>query len=141
MTPFLLIIGFIFQNEVIKPTIDGFLSLIRSCAKAKTVKRIVFTSSAGTVNVEEHQKSVYDETDYSDMDFIYSKKMTGWVSYYFIYLFFKYLTYRKKENHIMLIFSWIFFCRCILYPKFWRRKLRWKQLKRTILVSLALYQH
>nr|UBR90283.1 dihydroflavonol-4-reductase [Osmanthus fragrans] len=69
-------------NEVIKPTIEGFLNLIRSCAKAKTVKRVVFTSSAGTVNVEQHQKSVYDETDYSDMDFIYSKKMTGWM--YFV---------------------------------------------------------
>nr|BAD34461.1 dihydroflavonol 4-reductase [Eustoma grandiflorum] len=70
------------ENEVIKPTIDGVLSVIRSSVKAKTVKKIVFTSSAGTVDVQKEQKSVYDENDQSDLDFIYSKKMTGWM--YFV---------------------------------------------------------
>ena len=65
---------------MIKPTINGVLSIIRSCTKAKTVKRLVFTSSAGTVNVQEHQQPVYDENNWSDLDFIYAKKMTGWVS-------------------------------------------------------------
>lgn len=58
---------------------------MKACDKAKTVRRIVFTSSAGTVNVEEHQKNVYDENDWSDLDFIMSKKMTGWVSIKNIY--------------------------------------------------------
>lgn len=53
---------------------------MRSCVKAKTVKKFIFTTSAGTLNVEEHQKPVYDESCYSDLEFIYSKKMTGWVS-------------------------------------------------------------
>lgn len=66
------------QNEVIKPTINGMLDIMRSCAKAK-IRRLVFTSSAGTVNVEEIQKPVYDETCWSDMEFCSSKKMTGWV--------------------------------------------------------------
>lgn len=65
---------------MIKPTINGVLSIIKSCAKAKTVKRLVFTSSAGTVNVQEHQVPVYDENNWSDLDFVYEKKMTGWVS-------------------------------------------------------------
>lgn len=56
------------------------LSIIKSCTKAKTVKRLVFTSSAGTVNVQEHQQPVYDENNWSDLDFINEKKMTGWVS-------------------------------------------------------------
>lgn len=64
---------------MIKPTVDGMLSIMKSCAKAKTVKQLIFTNSAGTLNVEEHQKPVYDETNWSDLDFIYSKKMTGWV--------------------------------------------------------------
>lgn len=68
------------QKEVIEPTVEGMMSIIRSCAKAKTVKKLIFTNSAGTLNVEEHQKPVYDETSWSDLDFIYSKKMTGWVS-------------------------------------------------------------
>ncbi|KAD7479252.1 hypothetical protein E3N88_02388 [Mikania micrantha] len=69
-------------NEVIKPTIEGILSIIRSCVKAKTVKKLVFTSSAGTVNVQEKQLGVYDESHWSDLDFIYSKKMTAWM--YFV---------------------------------------------------------
>lgn len=72
------------QNEIIKPTIEGVLSIIRSCIKAKTVKKLVFTSSAGTVNVQEKQLGVYDETHWSDLDFIYSKKMTAWVRYIFV---------------------------------------------------------
>ena len=67
---------------MIKPTINGVLSIIRSCTKAKTVKRLVFTSSAGTVNGQEHQQPLYDENNWSDLDFIYAKKMTGWVSIY-----------------------------------------------------------
>ncbi|KAF8091854.1 hypothetical protein N665_0433s0021 [Sinapis alba] len=67
------------ENEVIKPTVNGVLGIMKACDKAKTVRRIVFTSSAGTVNVEEHQKNVYDENDWSDLDFVMSKKMTGWM--------------------------------------------------------------
>nr|BAJ17657.1 dihydroflavonol reductase [Gynura bicolor] len=70
------------ENEMIKPTIEGVLSIIRSCVKAKTVKKLVFTSSAGTVNVQETQLPVYDESHWSDLDFIYSKKMTAWM--YFV---------------------------------------------------------
>nr|ABY25290.1 dihydroflavonol 4-reductase [Evolvulus glomeratus] len=67
------------ENEVIKPTVKGILGIIDSCAKSKSVKRIVFTSSAGTVDIQENQKSLYDETCWSDLDFIYAKKMTGWM--------------------------------------------------------------
>nr|CAP08805.1 dihydroflavonol reductase [Arabidopsis thaliana]CAP08810.1 dihydroflavonol reductase [Arabidopsis thaliana]CAP08826.1 dihydroflavonol reductase [Arabidopsis thaliana] len=70
------------ENEVIKPTVNGMLGIMKACVKAKTVRRFVFTSSAGTVNVEEHQKNVYDENDWSDLEFIMSKKMTGWM--YFV---------------------------------------------------------
>jgi len=72
------------QNEVIKPTVNGMLGIMKACVKAKTVRRFVFTSSAGTVNVEEHQKNVYDENDWSDLEFIMSKKMTGWVRIYIL---------------------------------------------------------
>nr|AGI96401.1 dihydroflavonol 4-reductase [Petunia x hybrida]QUE39309.1 dihydroflavonol 4-reductase [Petunia integrifolia subsp. inflata] len=70
------------ENEVIKPTVRGMLSIIESCAKANTVKRLVFTSSAGTLDVQEQQKLFYDQTSWSDLDFIYAKKMTGWM--YFV---------------------------------------------------------
>ncbi|KAH7567242.1 hypothetical protein ACOSP7_010964 [Xanthoceras sorbifolium] len=70
------------ENEVIKPTINGVLDIMKACKKAKTVRKLVFTSSAGTVDVEEHKKSVYDETSWSDLDFVRSVKMTGWM--YFV---------------------------------------------------------
>ncbi|XP_002510417.2 dihydroflavonol 4-reductase [Ricinus communis] len=70
------------ENEVIRPTVNGVLDIMKACAKAKTVRRIVFTSSAGTVDVEEHRKEMYDEHCWSDLDFILTKKMTGWV--YFV---------------------------------------------------------
>lgn len=68
------------QNEVIKPTVNGMLNIMKACLKAKTVPRLVFTSSAGTVTAEEHRKSVYDESNWSDIDFCRKVKMTGWVS-------------------------------------------------------------
>ncbi|KAJ1689702.1 hypothetical protein LUZ63_013857 [Rhynchospora breviuscula] len=70
------------ENEVIKPTIEGMLGILKSCKEAGTVKRVVFTSSAGTVNVEEHKKQVYDESCWSDVDFCRRVKMTGWM--YFV---------------------------------------------------------
>ncbi|KAJ1284447.1 hypothetical protein BS78_03G204900 [Paspalum vaginatum] len=70
------------ENEVIKPTVEGLMSIMRSCKDAGTVRRIVFTSSAGTVNVEERQRPVYDEDNWSDVDFCRSVKMTGWM--YFV---------------------------------------------------------
>ncbi|XP_065847768.1 dihydroflavonol 4-reductase-like [Euphorbia lathyris] len=70
------------ENEMIKPTVDGVLDIMKACAKAKSVRRIIFTSSAGTVDVEENRKDIYDENCWSDLDFILSKKMTGWM--YFV---------------------------------------------------------
>ena len=70
------------QNEVIKPTVNGVLDIMKACMKAKTVKRLVFTSSAGTLNVIEHQKPVFDETCWSDVEFCRRVKMTGWVSHF-----------------------------------------------------------
>ncbi|KAL3624004.1 hypothetical protein CASFOL_032820 [Castilleja foliolosa] len=91
------------EKEVIKPTIDGMLSIIRSCAKAKTVKRLIFTNSAGTLNVEQHKKPVYDETNWSDLDFIYSTKMTGWMYFVSKILAEKAAIEAAKENNINFI--------------------------------------
>nr|AHF58604.1 dihydroflavonol 4-reductase [Rosa chinensis] len=70
------------ENEVTKPTINGLLDIVKACLKAKTVRRLVFTSSAGTVNVEETQKPVYNESNWSDVEFCRRVKMTGWM--YFV---------------------------------------------------------
>ncbi|CAO2835131.1 unnamed protein product [Amaranthus hypochondriacus] len=69
------------ENEIIKPTINGMLDIMKSCVKAN-IQRLIFTSSAGTVNVEEIQKPIYDENCWTDIEFCRSKKMTGWM--YFV---------------------------------------------------------
>lgn len=71
--------GLLFQNEVIKPAIDGMMNVLKSCAKAGTVRRVVFTSSAGTTCVHARRKEEYDENSWSDVEFCRAKKMTGWV--------------------------------------------------------------
>ncbi|XP_041018533.1 dihydroflavonol 4-reductase-like [Juglans microcarpa x Juglans regia] len=70
------------ENEVIKPTVNGVLSIMKACVQAKTVRRLVFTSSAGALDVSEHQRPVYDESCWSDVEFCRAKKMTGWM--YFV---------------------------------------------------------
>ncbi|KAL4372612.1 Bifunctional dihydroflavonol 4-reductase/flavanone 4-reductase [Arachis hypogaea] len=52
---------------------------MKACLKAKTVRRLIFTSSAGTVDVTEQQKPLIDETWWSDVDFRRRVKMTGWM--------------------------------------------------------------
>ncbi|XP_057425833.1 dihydroflavonol 4-reductase-like isoform X2 [Lotus japonicus] len=70
------------ENEVIKPTINGVLDIMKACQKAKTVRRLVFTSSAGTLDAVEHQKQMFDESCWSDVEFCRRVKMTGWM--YFV---------------------------------------------------------
>lgn len=70
----------LFQNELIKPTIEGVVNLLKSCLKAKTVKKVVYTSTAGTVNMQPIRKSVYDETSWTDTEFCKTVKMTAWVN-------------------------------------------------------------
>ncbi|RWR93624.1 dihydroflavonol 4-reductase [Cinnamomum micranthum f. kanehirae] len=91
------------ENEVIKPTINGVLNIMRSCKKATTVKRVIFTSSAGTVNIEETQRSEYDENCYSDVEFCRKVKMTGWMYFVSKSLAEKAAWDFAKENNIDLI--------------------------------------
>ncbi|KAJ8772635.1 hypothetical protein K2173_027812 [Erythroxylum novogranatense] len=91
------------ENEVIKPTINGVLDIMKACVKAKTVRRVVFTSSAGTVDVEEHKKPVYDENCWCDLEFVQSVKMTGWMYFVSKTLAEQAAWKFAKENNIDLI--------------------------------------
>ncbi|CAJ1972462.1 unnamed protein product [Sphenostylis stenocarpa] len=70
------------ENEVIKPTVNGILDIMKACMKAKTVRRLVFTSSGATLKVTENKKPVYDESCWSDVEFGRRVKMPGW--FYFV---------------------------------------------------------
>ncbi|CBI17488.3 dihydroflavonol 4-reductase [Vitis vinifera] len=91
------------ENEVINPTINGVLSIIKSCAKAGSVRRLVFTSSAGTVNVEEQRPPEYDESCWSDLEFINDKKMPGWMYFMSTTLAEKAAREASMENNIEFV--------------------------------------
>ncbi|RRT46154.1 hypothetical protein B296_00053908 [Ensete ventricosum] len=76
---------------------------MRACKEAGTVKRVVFTSSAGTVNVQEHQEPEYDESSWSNMEFCRRVKMTGWMYFVSKTLAEKAAWEFAKENGIHLI--------------------------------------
>jgi len=72
----------IIQNEIIKPTVNGVLNVLRSCAKAKSVKRVVFTSSAGAVYFTDDFQTpgkVFDESCWTNVELCKKVKMTGWM--------------------------------------------------------------
>ncbi|CAL5384924.1 unnamed protein product [Camellia sinensis] len=67
------------ENELIKPTVNGVLNIMRSCSKAKTVKRLICTSTTGAVTVQPPpEPDQYDESFWTDVDFCKEKKILGW---------------------------------------------------------------
>ncbi|KAL8148576.1 dihydroflavonol 4-reductase-like isoform X2 [Apium graveolens] len=61
-------------------TLNGILSILRSCSKAKTVKRFVYTSTIGTISVQ-RQPPLHEYTEdlWSDVDLCYERKMYKWM--------------------------------------------------------------
>ncbi|KAH9323359.1 hypothetical protein KI387_017998, partial [Taxus chinensis] len=68
------------QNDLIKPAIEGTLNALKACTKAKTVKRIVVTSSAATVSINEspEQNQYIDESCWTDVNFLQTKTPPAW---------------------------------------------------------------
>ncbi|CAN1222183.1 Anthocyanidin reductase ((2S)-flavan-3-ol-forming) [Linum grandiflorum] len=64
------------ENDMIKPAIQGVENVLKACAKAKTVKRVVLTSSAAalTINNVKETGLVMDETHWTDVQFLTSDK-------------------------------------------------------------------
>ena len=67
---------------MIKPAIHGVLNVLKACAKAKTVKRVVLTSSAAAVSINTLNGTglVMTEKDWSDIEFLSSAKPPTWVT-------------------------------------------------------------
>ncbi|KAL4296723.1 hypothetical protein GQ457_12G017890 [Hibiscus cannabinus] len=68
------------ENDMIKPAIQGVLNVLKACAKAKTVKRVVLTSSAAAVSINTLNGTdlVLTEKDWTDMEFLSSAKPPTW---------------------------------------------------------------
>ncbi|KAK9706571.1 hypothetical protein RND81_07G135800 [Saponaria officinalis] len=68
------------ENDMIKPAVQGVTNVLRACTKAKSVKRVVMTSSAAAVSITSLTGTgiVVTENDWTDVDFLYSEKPPTW---------------------------------------------------------------
>ncbi|KAF3451626.1 hypothetical protein FNV43_RR07721 [Rhamnella rubrinervis] len=68
------------ENDMIKPAIQGVLNVLKACVKAKTVKRVVLTSSAAAVSINTLNGTglVVDEGNWTDVDFLTTEKPPTW---------------------------------------------------------------
>ncbi|XP_028796043.1 anthocyanidin reductase ((2S)-flavan-3-ol-forming) isoform X1 [Neltuma alba] len=68
------------ENDMIKPATQGVLNVLRACARAKAVKRVILTSSAAAVSVNalEGTGLVMDENNWTDVDFLSTAKPPTW---------------------------------------------------------------
>lgn len=64
------------EEDLIKPAVKGTLNVLNACAKAKSVKRVVFTSSMAAVSQTPARKELVDESLWSDHD--YCKERNLW---------------------------------------------------------------
>ncbi|KAF7119685.1 hypothetical protein RHSIM_Rhsim13G0162700 [Rhododendron simsii] len=68
------------ENDMIKPAIQGVLNVLKACAKAGTVKRVILTSSAAAVSINQLNGTgiVVDESHWTDVEFLSSAKPPTW---------------------------------------------------------------
>lgn len=66
------------EEVVTKRSIDGALGILKACLNSKTVKRVVYTSSASAVQLgKEEDVEQLDESSWSDIDYIKAVKPYG----------------------------------------------------------------
>ncbi|KAF2298205.1 hypothetical protein GH714_018598 [Hevea brasiliensis] len=56
------------EERVTKIAVEGLLGILRACLKSKTVKRVVYTSSAVSIMYNDKGLNVTDENTWSDLD-------------------------------------------------------------------------
>ncbi|WVZ78873.1 hypothetical protein U9M48_026520 [Paspalum notatum var. saurae] len=70
------------RSSVLEPATRGTINVLRSCARAGTVRRVVFTSSVSTLTAaagaEGRRKPVVDESCLRRLDDVWRTKPVGW---------------------------------------------------------------
>ncbi|BFG21740.1 hypothetical protein CerSpe_080140 [Prunus speciosa] len=65
------------EEAVTKKAVQGALGILKACLNSKTVKRVVYTSSASTVAYSGSSQDLVDESSWSDIEFHRSLKIFG----------------------------------------------------------------
>ena len=70
------------QKDIIDPAVQGTLNVLKSCIKSPTVRRVVHASSIAAIRFsgEDVRDKVFDETCWTDVDFVTKNNIPGWVS-------------------------------------------------------------
>ncbi|CAI0468057.1 unnamed protein product [Linum tenue] len=68
------------ENDMIKPAVQGVENVLKACVKAKTVKRVVLTSSAAAVTINKLKETdlVLNEENWTDVEFLTAEKPPTW---------------------------------------------------------------
>ncbi|XP_058739856.1 vestitone reductase-like [Vicia villosa] len=66
------------EEIVTKRTIDGALGILKACENSKTVKRVVYTSSASAVYYQDKEEDIMDENYWSDVNILRNLKPFAW---------------------------------------------------------------
>ncbi len=68
------------ENDMIKPAIQGVLNVMKACTKSKSVKRVILTSSAAAVSINQLEGTglIIDEKNWTDVEFLSSAKPPTW---------------------------------------------------------------
>ncbi|XP_028761644.1 vestitone reductase-like isoform X5 [Neltuma alba] len=66
------------EEIVTKRSIDGALGILKACLTSKTVKTVVYTSSASAVDYSAKEDEVKDESSWTDVDSLRTSKPFGW---------------------------------------------------------------
>ncbi|WVZ01976.1 hypothetical protein V8G54_022782 [Vigna mungo] len=66
------------EEVVTKRSIDGALGILKACLNCKTVKRVVYTSSASAVIYSGKEEQVMDESSWTDVDLLRASKPLAW---------------------------------------------------------------
>jgi len=68
------------EEVVTKRSIDGALGILKTCLNCKTVKRVVYTSSASAVVTHggKEEQHVLDESSWTNVDLLRASKPFGW---------------------------------------------------------------
>ncbi|EOA34485.1 hypothetical protein CARUB_v10022026mg [Capsella rubella] len=68
------------EKDMIKPAIQGVINVLKSCLKSKSIKRVIYTSSAAAVSINNLSGPglVMNEKNWTDIEFLTKEKPFNW---------------------------------------------------------------